>query len=332
MKIAFVIGSAISGKFNGLRVQIATWSDGLEKIGHDVVLISPWGHYDWKAFDIIHVVGYGTWLEIVEAIKSRTNAKVVLSPSIDSNRAYFFMKLASYVGTKLLNITSPLHSLRSVDKFISKYHVRSEYEETYLVKSLGIDKSRIEKIPLSCRFAGTKSYSKYSREDFCLHVSILSSENKNVRRLIQAAIKYKFRLVLAGSVGTNNFKRELEEAIASHENIEYLGFVSEERLLELYLRARVFALPSLFEGVGLVALEAASMGADVVLTDRGAPKEYYHGKAFLVDPIDIDEIGLTIERVIAGDTFQPKLKCFIHQNYNNSKLVQQLANTYSEVL
>ena len=48
--------------------------------------------------------------------------------------------------------------------------------------------------------------------------------------------------------------------IGDSTNIEILGFVSDDELISLYNRAKVFALPSINEGVGLVALEAAVHG------------------------------------------------------------------------
>ncbi len=329
MKIGYLIPQPVSGNSNGVKHQAETWASGLKSLGHEVEMISPWGHYDWQSFNVLHLLCFGTWLEIVPAITARTDSKIVLSPIIDTNRNYFLQKCASYCGIEFLHMTSPLHSLRRVRKHISMYCVRSEYEKRYLIHSLDIDASLIEIIPLSCRFKTTTSL---QREDFCLHVSILSSRNKNVKRLIEAAIKYNFKLVLAGNTGTERFRRELIEVVNKHDNIEYLGFLSEEKLIELYTAAKVFALPSLFEGVGLVALEAAALGADVVLTNRGAPKEYYNGMAFLVDPEDIDEIGKTIVDVIAGNTRQPTLSGFVVSNYNSEYLSKQLERSYFELI
>lgn len=331
MKIAYLMGLTVSGSSNGVISQAVTWANGLRSAGHEVALIGPWGNYDWRAFDIIHAFGFGPWLDIVPAIAARTDSKIVQSPIIDTDRNYFLQKCASYCGVRFLHMTSPLHSLRSVRKHISRYYVRSEYEQKYLIKSFDINHERIEKIPLSCRFTEKNTELNAPRENFCLHVSLLSSKNKNVTRLIEAAIKYKFRLVLAGSAGTDQCKREITEIVNNHDNIEYMGFLSDQELLQLYSRARVFALPSLFEGVGLVALEAGALGADIVLTNRGAPKEYYNGLAFLVDPNDVDNIGSTIADVLGGQTYQPHLSNFIVWNNSKERLISILEKSYFEL-
>ena len=120
--------------------------------------------------------------------------------------------------------------------------------------------------------------------------------------------------------------------VNKNKNIKYLGYLSDEKLIELYSRAKVFALPSLFEGIGLVALEAAAMGCDVVLTNRGAPKEYYNGMAFLVDPLDVGDIGSTIVDVMSGNTCQPVLSNYINSNYSINDIANNLADSYLNLI
>lgn len=51
--------------------------------------------------------------------------------------------------------------------------------------------------------------------------------------------------------------------------------ISDEELISYYKRSKVFTSPSLLEEVGMVVLEAAAFGAEIVLTKLGAPKEYW---------------------------------------------------------
>jgi glycosyltransferase involved in cell wall biosynthesis len=230
-------------------------------------------------------------------------------------------------------MVSPWYSLRESSKHVDAFFVRSQHEARYVEKVLNVKPDLIFVLPLSCRLAGAGDTVNFDeKEDFCLHVSILSSVNKNVKRLIGAAIKYKFKLVLAGSYGTNDYGQFIQSVVTAHDNIKYVGFLSDQELIDMYDRARVFALPSLFEGVGLVALEAAARGADIVLTNRGAPKEYYDGMAFLVDPESVDEIGMNVIDILAGKTMQPKLSLYINRKYNFSSQVQALESSYAKLL
>lgn len=60
-------------------------------------------------------------------------------------------------------------------------------------------------------------------------------------------------------------------------NIYFAGFADDEQLVELYKANDVFVLPTLFEGMPTVVLEAMSYGMPVIVTDVGATLE-------LVDP------------------------------------------------
>jgi glycosyltransferase involved in cell wall biosynthesis len=56
-------------------------------------------------------------------------------------------------------------------------------------------------------------------------------------------------------------------------NVEILGFVSDEELQALYRDADVFVLPTLFEGMPTVVLEAMSRALPIIVTDVGATAE-----------------------------------------------------------
>lgn len=98
-----------------------------------------------------------------------------------------------------------------------------------------------------------------------------------------------------------------------------------------YRKIKVFALPSIYEGVGMVALEAAVMGDDIVITNQGGPKEYYADFAEIVNPTSVDEIGKAIQNLLNGKTHQPKLKEHIVQRYSLEATCDLLENTYRNI-
>lgn len=58
-----------------------------------------------------------------------------------------------------------------------------------------------------------------------------------------------------------------------YDNVSFLGFVSDEQLAELYKTSDLFVLPTLFEGMPTVVLEAMAYGLPVIVTDVGATAE-----------------------------------------------------------
>jgi glycosyltransferase involved in cell wall biosynthesis len=60
---------------------------------------------------------------------------------------------------------------------------------------------------------------------------------------------------------------------AKYPNVNYLGFVADEMLGDLYKQNDLFVLPTLFEGMPTVVLEAMSHKMPIIVTDVGATKE-----------------------------------------------------------
>ena len=67
-----------------------------------------------------------------------------------------------------------------------------------------------------------------------------------------------------------------------------LGYIPERLLPGLYAGARALAMPSVYEGFGLPALEAMASGTPVVAAERAALPEVCGGAALLADPDDPD--------------------------------------------
>jgi len=120
--------------------------------------------------------------------------------------------------------------------------------------------------------------------------------------------------------------------IEENENITYLGRVNDETLINLYKKAKVFALPSTNEGVGMVALDAALYGCEIVVTKIGGPSEYYNNMAYKVNPYSVDEIGQAVIKAMYQSGFQPKLQEYIQQEYSLSNCMDKLIEAYTTVL
>ena len=72
--------------------------------------------------------------------------------------------------------------------------------------------------------------------------------------------------------------------------MHFLETMSQKELASAMKAARVFAMPSLFETPGLVYLEAAAAGCNVVATQVGSAKEYLGDCAWYCNPYEIYSI------------------------------------------
>ncbi len=102
---------------------------------------------------------------------------------------------------------------------------------------------------------------------------------KNIITLIRAMEKVwerglDARLVIAGKLGwlyDETLKYAKHSPYSS--KIEFTGFVTDEKLENLYKSASLFAFPSTYEGFGLPPLEAMSRGVPVVSTSFASMPE-----------------------------------------------------------
>jgi glycosyltransferase involved in cell wall biosynthesis len=104
-------------------------------------------------------------------------------------------------------------------------------------------------------------------EDYLLYVGRLHIKNKGLDTLM-AAMKVisGARLLIAGRGRDEDKLKEMASKIDG-DKVEFAGFVSEERKMDLLKASKMLVLPSRFEGWGIVVLEAAAFGKPVVVSD-----------------------------------------------------------------
>jgi len=81
-------------------------------------------------------------------------------------------------------------------------------------------------------------------------------------------------------------------------DVEFIPYVHKEELGELYRRASIVCVPSVFEEpFGLVAIEAMASGTPVVASRRGGLPEVVGNAGQLVDPTDTVAFGAVLARL-----------------------------------
>lgn len=152
-------------------------------------------------------------------------------------------------------------------------------------------------------------------DDFILFVSAGRSE-KNLIRSLYAFEKYVKstgnRYTKLRCTGISAEKKELLKKKLMictdifDEQIEFMGYVSQEKLNSLYQNCKFLLFASKNEGFGLPVLEAALHYKPVVASNRSSIPEVLGATALYVDPYDIESISKGIEQMMEDDVYNFK--------------------------
>jgi glycosyltransferase involved in cell wall biosynthesis len=145
-------------------------------------------------------------------------------------------------------------------------------------------------------------------------------ERKNIERLLRAFRKClddlhdDVILVMAGWDGNRRSSPGYLRAIRLIGELDlggkvvFTGFIPEEDLAALYASAELFFFPSLYEGFGMVCLDAMSHGCPVVCSRTSALPEVVGEAGILVDPENIDDMARALGKVLGDASLRERLR------------------------
>lgn len=217
---------------------------------------------------------------------------------------YWQLKLWSawsmFVSKRIISISN------TTKKDIIK-HYKYAKGKTF-VTLLGYDKKSSNKIV--SRMSIDKVKNKYAiGNDYILFLSTLKP-SKNIEGLIKAyaIIKEEIndtKLVISGKKGWlyENIFRTVKD-LSLEKDIIFTDFLPEEDKVPLIAGAKLFALPSFWEGFGLDVVSAMALGVPVLVSNRGSLPEVVGNNGVIVSPESKEDIARGILDVIN----MPKLK------------------------
>jgi glycosyltransferase involved in cell wall biosynthesis len=164
----------------------------------------------------------------------------------------------------------------------------SDFTAGDVMRRYGVDANRIRVVP-NAPSLPIGSAPAPDGEPYLLAVGDLRAK-KNLERLVEAwsMLGSGHRLVLAG----------LGELNGVPAAVETVGYVDDERLDALMRGADVLVHPSLYEGFGLVVLEAMARGVPVAAADATALPETGGDAAVYFDPLDAAAIARGIQEAL----------------------------------
>jgi glycosyltransferase involved in cell wall biosynthesis len=180
----------------------------------------------------------------------------------------------------------------------------SRFTADDVCRRYGVDPARVRVIPEAPALAmGLGPALSEPTGPYILAVGDLRAK-KNLGALVHAFARLRrragipHRLVLAG-VDSGEGRRLAE--LAAGDPVQLTGYVDDATLDGLLRGAAVLVHPSLYEGFGLVVLEAMARGTPVLAARATALPETGGDAAAYFDPRDPDDLGRQLEAVLGDE-------------------------------
>jgi glycosyltransferase involved in cell wall biosynthesis len=164
---------------------------------------------------------------------------------------------------------------------------------------------------------------------------------KGLVHLLEAVAKLRtervVRLTVVGTARPGGPAEAALDRLALRDAVRFTGFLPEPELVALLQQAAVVAIPSLYEGFSLPAIEAMACATPLVTTDAGALPEVVGGSAGLrVKAGDVGELtaalGLVLDSPALGAQLGRAGRRRVLESYTWRATAQRTADWYGRVL
>lgn len=166
--------------------------------------------------------------------------------------------------------------------------------------------------------------------------------NKGVHDLIDAfylaSKKYpELKLIITGK---GSYERQLINKVKNYklDNVNFVGIIPQNELIDLYQRASIYVLPSYFEGLPTSLLEAMACESACIATDADGSRDLindgYNG--LLVPPgrpdAICDRISILMDDYRLRKNLGKNARRYVLDNYNWNKITNNMIDAYNECL
>ncbi len=208
----------------------------------------------------------------------------------------------------------------TIKKIVTKYY--PEVESKIVVTKEGV----------SPQFH-IKKNAKKTNTKFLLYVGSLYP-HKNITVVLDALQKlpdYQLILVGARDVFADKTLEEVKKKNLEQQ-VTFLGYQTDENIVELIQQAQALIQPSLSEGFGLTGLEAMSAGGTVICSDIPIFKEIYQDGAIYFNPHDSLSFVKAVKNSESNKAELSKKSQHVVSQYSWKKMAEETLQSYFNIL
>lgn len=250
--------------------------------------------------------------------------------------------LATSHGSDLLRLDArPLHWLqRWTLRRCDRLSVVSTHLQQVAIAELGADPGSVSVLPMgvdiSGRFSVSESGDRSTNRLLC--IGRLNAA-KGVAHAIDALRIVRERrpdatLDIAGDGPLRNTLENQARSLGLSGAVRFLGAVEQDRVADLLARATVTLVPSLSEGLGLVAVEAMGRGCPVVASDLQGLRDVIDdgNTGFLARPGDPADLARQVLRVLDDPESAGRMAQAARRSVESRFDWETVADAYAELL
>lgn len=355
MNVLFIARATLYDSPGGDTVQIIKTAEGLRKLDITVDIGLTTSTFDYQKYDIVHFFNIIRPSDILYHF-NKSNRTVISTIFVDYTEQE--IKSGTFLRSFMTRVLGGdfIEYLKAVAKAIlgkeklrsKEYFFKGQYNSIkYLYKNSNaiLPNSFSEMLRLQKKYGKTNalllkvvnavdpienivSNEKYRSSIVCVG---RIERRKNQLNLIKAVNGLGIPCYIIGKPAINDYKYyELCKKEAGN-NVFFIDVLPQHEVYEIMKAAKVHVLPSWFETTGLVSLEAAYYGCNIVITNKGDQEEYFEDNAFYCDPENINSIKNAILKAYDAP-FNKGFKKHIANYYNWNQTAEQTKQCYLQLL
>ena len=362
MKIAIITRSTLYTVPGGDTEQILQTAKFLKELGVGVELFLTTQKIDYSKYDLLHVFNITRPADILYHI-SKTKKPVVVSTILVDYTEYDMQHRTGLPGLILRLFPAGANEyIKTIARWVLKKD--SLQSKSYLWKgqeksikeilqkaSLLLPNSEAEYQKIEGLYGMKKNYSvipngidsslffppsesdsyRMEKDDKLILSAARIEGRKNQLNLIKALNDTTYTLLLTGLPAPNQKKYYEECKKIASQNIKFCGRVPINILVDYYKKAKVHVLPSWHETCGLSSLEAAAMGCNIVITEKGFTREYFGDDAFYCDPGNPESIFNAVEKAAQSDC-RKELQQKVLNRYTWQQAAASTLESYQKII